>query len=459
MTATIERASHPSGVEAPLVLDFAPPKPLTLRDQLALWGNLGITLFGPITAVYVISTPGGQLTLAAAWTALIVGVILGGLVLGAAAVPAAHTGAPAMANMRGLFGRRGSYLPATLNILQNVGWATVEILVIATAAAAVTTESLKPLYIVLAGLVATAMAVRPLGSVRTLRKYAVWVVIAASAYLYWQVLRQPLVGTEDGSWSGFWLSVDVVIALVISFAPLAGDYSRHSRSGRAAFAGAAIGYGVASAAFIGLGLFAFFAIHGFADNPTGALLALPAGAVALVILLVDEVDEAFANIYSTTMSTQNMLARIDRRLLAVVIGALATGLAFVIDLAAYQNFLYLIGAFFVPLFAVVITDYFVVSRRRWELGPASRMRWELLVPWLAGFLVYELFNPSTVAGVDRLVDRVRVAINFTPPAWIGASAASFLTAAVLTLVVGGLARRPEAQPDPAPAELTSGPAD
>jgi purine-cytosine permease-like protein len=153
------------------------------------------------------------------------------------------------------------------------------------------------------------------------------------------------------------------------------------------------------------------------------------------------------------MSTQNMLARIDRRVLAVVIGALATGLAFVIDLAAYQNFLYLIGAFFVPLFAVVITDYFLVSRRRWELGPGSRMRWGLLVPWLAGFLVYELFNPSTVAGVDVLVARVRDAISFTPPAWIGASAASFLTAAVLTLVVGGLARRPQSRPDPAPPEL------
>jgi nucleobase:cation symporter-1, NCS1 family len=452
MTATIERATHPSGVEAPLVLDFAPPKPLTFRDQLALWGNLGISLFGPITAVYVISTPGGQLTLVAAWTALIVGVILGGLVLGAAAVPAAHTGAPAMANMRGLFGRRGSYLPATLNILQNIGWATVEIVVIATAAAAVTTESLKPLYIVLAGLFATAMAVRPLGSVRTLRKYAVWVVIAASVYLYWQVLRQPLVGTEDGSWSGFWLSVDVVIAIVISFAPLAGDYSRHSRSGRAAFAGAALGYGAAAVAFVGLGLFAFFAIRDFAIDPTGALLALPAGAIALVILLVDEVDEAFANIYSTTMSTQNMLARIDRRLLAVVIGAVATGLAFVIDLAAYQNFLFLIGAFFVPLFAVVITDYFVVSRRHWELGPGSRMRWGLLVPWLAGFLMYELFNPSTVAGVDGLVERIRDAINFTPPAWIGASAASFLTAAVLTLVVGGLTRRREGPPDPEHSE-------
>ncbi len=446
MTATVDRPTRSTPVEAPLVLDFTPPKPLTFTDQLALWGNLGISLFGPITAVYVVGTLSGQLTLAAALTALVVGVVLGGLVLGASAVPAAHTGAPAMANMRGLFGLRGSYLPASLNILQNIGWATVEIVVIATAAAAVTTQSLKPLYVVLAGVFATLMAIRPLGSVRTLRKYAVWVVIAASIYLYWQVLRRPLVGTDEGSWAGFWLAVDTVIAIMISFAPLAGDYSRHSRSGRAAFAGAALGYGAAALAFVGLGIFAFFAIEGFANDPTVALLALPAGAVALVILLVDEVDEAFANIYSTTMSAQNMLANLDRRILAGLIGAIATGLAFVIDLDAYQNFLYLIGAFFIPLFAVMITDYFVVSRGRWELGRASRMRWELLVPWAAGFLTYELFNPSTVAGADQLVIDIREATNFTPPSWIGASAAAFLTAAALTVLVGVLVARVPVDP-------------
>ena len=37
-----------------------------------------------------------------------------------------------------------------------------------------------------------------------------------------------------------------------------------------------------------------------------ALVTLPAGGIALAILLVDEVDEAFANVYSTTMSVQNL---------------------------------------------------------------------------------------------------------------------------------------------------------
>src|SRR5690606_26805938 len=115
----------------------------------------------------------------------------------------------------------------------------------------------------------------------------------------------------------------------------------------------------------------------------------------------------------------------------------ATGLAFVIDLAAYQTFLFLIGAFFVPLFAVVIVDYFVVSRGRWDLSNGSPMRWPLVVPWLAGFVTYELFNPSTLFGIDD----IQRATGFEPPTWIGASAAAFLTAAALTIVVGRLAGR------------------
>ena len=59
----------------------------------------------------------------------------------------------------------------------------------------------------------------------------------------------------------------------------------------------------------------------------GALVALPAGGIALAILLVDEVDEAFANIYSTTMSVQNLFGKLDRRVVAVVIGVIATVIA------------------------------------------------------------------------------------------------------------------------------------
>ena len=60
-------AGPPTGaVEAPLTLTTEPPRPLGFLDQLAMWGNLGISLFGPLTGALVATTTlstGQQITL------------------------------------------------------------------------------------------------------------------------------------------------------------------------------------------------------------------------------------------------------------------------------------------------------------------------------------------------------------------------------------------------------------
>ena len=124
--------------EAPLTLTTEPPRPLRFTDQLAMWANLGISLFGPLTGA-LIATTAGSVGLAIA--AIVIGCGLGAILLGASAVIGAATGAPAMVSLRGLVGRRGSVLPTLLNIAQNVGWATMEIIVISTAAVAVLGQS------------------------------------------------------------------------------------------------------------------------------------------------------------------------------------------------------------------------------------------------------------------------------------------------------------------------------
>ena len=113
-----------SATEAPFTLTTEPPRPLGFTDQLALWGNLGISLFGPLTGA-LIATTAGSVGLALA--AIVVGCGIGAVLLGASAVMGTATGAPAMVTLRGLVGRRGSVLPTILNIAQNIGWATMEI--------------------------------------------------------------------------------------------------------------------------------------------------------------------------------------------------------------------------------------------------------------------------------------------------------------------------------------------
>jgi NCS1 family nucleobase:cation symporter-1 len=90
--------------------------------------------------------------------------------------------------------------------------------------------------------------------------------------------------------------------------------------------------------------------------------------------------------------------------------------------------------------AVLIADYFVVSRRRWDLSAAARSRWPMLLPWAAGFVTYQLINPGYVSWWVSAWTSVARAIGFTPAAWMSASILSFAVAAVITLLAGGLGR-------------------
>jgi len=117
----------------------------------------------------------------------------------------------------------------------------------------------------------------------------------------------------------------------------------------------------------------------------------------VLVLVVVELDEAFANLYSTAVSAQNVVARLDRRVAAVVVGAAATLLALGFDIAAYEPFLFLIGAVFVPLIGVFLVAYTLRSRR-WDTSDTAPARLPLLLPWLAGFVAYQLTLPTYFAG-------------------------------------------------------------
>jgi nucleobase:cation symporter-1, NCS1 family len=154
---------------------------------------------------------------------------------------------------------------------------------------------------------------------------------------------------------------------------------------------------------------------------------------------VRELDQSFANVYSTAVSTQNLRPLWDRRVLAVTISALATAGALWLNIADYENFLDLLGSVFVPMCAVLIIDYFVVSRRRWDLSEQARSRWLMLVPWAAGFVTYQLINPGYIGWWVAMWRHVARFLGFTAASWMSASILSFVVAAVVTLLIGGIA--------------------
>src|SRR3954467_3158403 len=410
VTATIDRIDLPSPRdEAPYTLEEPPPRVLGWFDQIGLWGNLGMSILGPVTAIYILEPfQLAAMSFVGAAVAIIVGTILGTLLVAAAAVPGAETGAPSMVLLRGLFGHRVSYLPTLVNVIRLVGWSVFEIVVIAAAA-----EQLFPWdghrwpYVVVAGVLTTAMAIRPLGVVRILRRYAIAAVTVTTIYLYVELLRHPLPSLTHGSWSGFWPGADYAIAAAVSFAPLASDYSRHARSRASAFGAPMVGYTVAQAASYILGLVAIATVvqaDQAADTQAmfGAFIAVPVGWLAFGVLAARELDQSFADSYSTVMSVQNVIPRFDRRVLAVVVGTLATVLALALQIDDYANFLALLGSVFVPLTACLLVDYFLGRRAHWDVTETAPARLVMLVPWLAGVVTYQLINPGYVGWwVDR----------------------------------------------------------
>jgi nucleobase:cation symporter-1, NCS1 family len=422
-------------------------------DGLLLWSNLSVSLLVIVAGAFLVLPAdefGLALSLPVALGAIVAAALVGNLLLGLGGLIGADARVPTMVLLRAPLGRRGSYLPTGLNVVQCLGWSVFELIIIATGASALSDQLFGlgglVFWKILFGGVATALAfLGPVGFVRkVVRKFAVWVVIASLLYLCWWSLhgRHPVALWHRDGAHAFWPGFDLVLASIISWTPLVADYTRFSRTRRAGFLSAGLGYLLPTIPLFALGAVIAMS-RGISDAP-GLLTAVAAGGaaslLALLALTVDESDEAFANVYSGAVSLQNLLPRVPQRLLVTGFAAAATIGALLIDLRNYQPFLYLLGSFFVPLFAVLLADWLLAGRHygRDQIFGAPELRLEMIGAWLVGFCLYQWLYPQGPAWWTTLVAHAHP--HALP--WGGASVPSFAAAFVLAAAARSLSRRP-----------------
>jgi putative hydroxymethylpyrimidine transporter CytX len=355
-------------------------------------------------------------------------------------VPGSITGAPAMVLLRGLLGAKLSYVPTVLNVLQCVGWGTFELVTISTAAHLLVPGMPAWAFVLVGGAITTALTMRPLGFVRVLRRYVTAVVAVVLVYLLVELLRHPLPAFTAGTWHNFWPATDQTVAVAISFAPLAADYTRHSRSPRTAFSASFVGYSITQIVCYVIGLITLLTVAKSPTDVYASFIAVPLGSLAFAVLAIREIDQAFADVYSTAVSIQNLRPLTDRRLLALAVGVVSTVFALLLNIGDYENFLVLIGSVFVPMFGVLVVDYFVVSKGNWDLSPNSPARWSMLLPWLAGFVVYQFINPGQISWWVQGWTDLENGLGLHAASWMSASICSFAVAATATLALGGFQR-------------------
>lgn len=442
-TAPAQPSATRDVADVPRTLDEGPaPRNLGLLDQLGMWANLGMSLLafaGALVVLQPMGTPGMSIT--AALSALVVGTLVGTAGVSAMALASSQQGQPAMVMLRGLFGSRLSYVPSVLNMVQLVGWGTFEMV---TTAFAVRTLWDVPSWPVIGviGLVTIALAIYPLHWVKVLRKYVTVAVIIVLVYLATQLATRDLPSYDGHGWGGWMLAVDAIVGLCVSWVPVAGDYARHSTSHRAAVIGSYVGYSVTQIAVYTIGMVALVIAGGDGEKVFSIFLSVVGGTLCFWVLTLREIDACFVDVYSPTVSAQNMLPRVDRRLISTALALVSMVLAWSIDIYGFATFLSLIGSVFAPLLGVFLVDYYAFGGRRgWNTSVDAPARPLMLLPWVLGFVTYQLISPGELGWWSRMWHDVADALHFSPPNWMSASLSSFLAAVVLTAVIDGVTRR------------------
>lgn len=344
---------------------------------------------------------------------IIAGTLIGAVVLITVGSIGTRTGLATMALTRAPFGLRGSMLPVAANVMILMGWSWVQAML-----AGITVDHListhtgaasnPVLWSVICQIIVVALAIFGHQGIAKVEPWLAVLILGLMGWVFYSALSaygisdfQALPADPGLGLDGVAV-LDIVIYTAISWTVLSADLNRFARSPRAGAVGAGLGYTTSTilAMLMGLTGISYFLARGDAAeefDPTPFVDSFGT-AVALVIFLSVMATNTMA-VYGMTTSavTSHAAKHLKLRFLptALVLGTISViGSTWMALLDAFADFLALIGAFFIPVFAIVIIDYFLIRRGRygrdilknhggayWFTGGVN---WSAMAVWLIG---------------------------------------------------------------------------
>jgi putative hydroxymethylpyrimidine transporter CytX len=310
--------------------------------------------------------------------------------------------------------------------VQLLGWGAFELVVMRDATVAIgrqsggMADSYWP-YVVTVLWGAAVMVLMSVSMVQLVRKLiarvALPLVVLSLIWLSWQFLSMAQLKGFEALWNragaggmGVMSALDLVIAMPISWLPLVADYARHGRSGGSALRGTWLGYALANIWCYSLGVLVVLTLP--STDLVTALLLAQGGLIALSLILVDEVDNAYGDAYSGAVSSHSLLPGWSIRQFGVLMVLACTLLAMLLPMHSLEPFLLMLSSVFVPLFGVILgrLAFGVPAATLLDKAPAVNVLPVLI--WLAGIAMYHLssrYTPVLGAALPTLVATFAVA--------------------------------------------------
>ena len=362
----------------------------------SLWFSLGVGLLVMQVGAYLMPALSPQQALLA---------IVGGSIVGAGLLAwvgklGCDTGLSSAGLIHHVYGRHFAKLPVVLNIVQLLGWGAFELVVMRDSTVAIGRQagSMQASYwpwvatLLWGGLLIALMTGSMVHLVRKLiSRVALPLVVLSLLWLTWQFTGMAQTQGVEALWNragaggmGVMPALDLVVAMPISWLPLVADYSRYGKSSRSALAGTWIGFGIANVWCYALGVLVALVLP--STDLVAALLLAQGGLIALSLVLLDEVDNAYGDAYSGAVSAHSVLPRWGVRTWGMVMAAGCTLLALVLPMHSLEPFLLILSSIFVPLFGVILGRLsFGGYRLAAEQGA---IHWLPVGMWLAGIALY-----------------------------------------------------------------------
>lgn len=324
--------------------------------------------------------------------AILLGHVIGVIILGLTGIIGSQKRVSALVSTRISFGRYGSYGFSILNILQLLGWTAVMIISGARSVNEVSkllwgldSQIIWSMFIGLLICIWIAVGIKKLNKVNLL---AVGLLFILTIVLSTVVFKTPGLGSQavEGGLS-FGAAVELSVIMPLSWLPLISDYTRYARSSKGGFWGSGGGYFLGSSWMYIIGLGA--AIFAGNPDPSGILMAANLGIAALGIVVLSTVTTTFLDAYSAGVSFLNIRPKSNEKISALVMAVLGTVVAITMPIEQYENFLYAIGSVFAPLFAILLTDYYILKHK--NIDDRQKIYWPNTIIWVLGVFIYQKF--------------------------------------------------------------------
>lgn len=325
--------------------------------------------------------------------AILLGHLIGGVIMLLAGVIGAQSKLPAIMSTRISFGTYGSYLFSLLNVLQLIGWTAVMIISGGRSAnelgiALFGFDSINTWAVVIALLIALWIALGKNGFGK-LNVVAVMLLLLLTLLLCGVVFKEGTIFSKINTGEmSFGLALELSIIMPLSWLPLVSDYTRFAKEKKSALMGTFLGYFIGSSLMYIVGL--SIALYAKDASVGTMMMALQLGFIALGIVLLSTVTTTFLDAYSAGVTLTNVFPKLSERTVALVMTLVGFIVAVFTPIEQYENFLYAIGSVFGPLFAIVLSDYFIFKKE--QIVSTLALHVGTAIVWAVGVFLYYQFQ-------------------------------------------------------------------